>query len=665
MSPLRWAFLSAALLLGAIAPAAAGWSPLGGPVLPVTELQLDRGRPDVLYVNADNHLWKSNDAGATWQSLQPGLGHSVKVFALDPHDRKSIWVWTEDLQLWRSRDAGETWSRRLVTTSNPPSVVQLLVDSVDPETIYRVDEDYNAQQVWVSRDGGASFQAGALLPITTLFAKKSFFVHPERSELLFFGDQGVLTSRDGGQTWNRHGLYHGKGFYYGRPAPSDPNTLYGISLGSGCPVRSNDGGGHWLRLACPRLRGYSYGFSDLEVDPQSASHVWLVSDVSVRELQHWLLESKDGGASWSPPRLMPEGTVVSGGGRLVYAGSAFSSVRDYPERGLSASRDGGRTWTSLAAGISAGYVYRAVVVQRSPDEGDGWRLVAVALAPNLNFGLFRSDGDGKWVQSPGRFSDLAATGGSTAVAVKDDRVATSQDGGVTWTAVPSVPTTSGFLVDAIQPRYLAIHHFVPNHDFGDLVLWMSDDGGATWRRSSNGRERCIPAGGSSLCGFFLALAVDPFDATHRCASVYTVNGAPSWAIDLSTDAGLSWHPTPPVIPAGLPVSALAADPAIPGRFLAGTYYGLFLSEDGGSHWQPWGDLPSDATVYQFVRDERTATWYAATGAEGIYRSLDGGAHWTLLAGAPDLDRPKIAIDPRTPDALIATFKGLGVWQWTP
>jgi photosystem II stability/assembly factor-like uncharacterized protein len=642
--------------------------------MPVTELQLDRGRPDLLYVKADDHLWRSNDAGATWHSLQPGLGHSVKVFALDPNDRRTIWVWTPDYQLWRSRDAGETWSRRLITTSDFPSVVQLLVDSVDPETVYRVDEYYDAQRVWVSHDGGASFQAGAFLPITTLFAGKKFFIHPQRSELLFFGDQGVLTSRDGGQTWSRHGLYHGKGFYYGRPAPSDPDTLYAISLASGCPVRSDDAGAHWLRLACPHLRGYSYGFSDLAVDPQSASHVWLVADVSVREFQHWLLESNDGGASWSPPRLMPEGAVVSAGGSLVYAGSAFSSVLDYPERGLSASRDGGRTWTSLAAGISAGSVYRAFVVQRSPDAADaldaldaddGWRLVALALAPNLQFGLFLSNRGGKWVQSPGRFSDLAATGGSTAVAVKEDRVVRSQDGGVTWSAVPSVPTTGGFLVDAMQPRYLALLHFVPNRDYGDLVLWTSDDGGATWRRSSNGRSRCIPAGGSSLCGFFLAFAVDPFDATHRCASVYTVNGVPSWAIDLSTDAGLTWHPTPPVIADGLPVSALAADPASPGRFLAGTYYGLFLSEDGGLHWQPWGDLPSHAMVYQLVRDERTATWYAATGAEGIYRSLDGGAHWTLLAGAPDLDRPTIAIDPRTPDTLIAAFKGLGVWQWTP
>ncbi len=70
-------------------------------------------------------------------------------------------------------------------------------------------------------------------------------------------------------------------------------------------------------------------------------------------------------------------------------------------------------------------------------------------------------------------------------------------------------------------------------------------------------------------------------------------------------------------------------------------------------------------IRQFARDGRSATWYAATTAHGIFRSQDGGAHWTLLAGAPDHDRPAIAIDPRRPTALLAAFAGQGLWRWTP
>jgi photosystem II stability/assembly factor-like uncharacterized protein len=396
--------------------------------------------------------------------------------------------------------------------------------------------------------------------------------------------------------------------------------------------------------------------------------VWLVEDLFSRGFQHWLFESNDGGESWAPPHLMPEGAVVPAGGSIVYAGSsAFSSVVSYPEHGFSMSRDGGRTWRSLAAGISAGDVFSSFVVQRGPDAGDGWRLLALLRASEPGPGLFRSKGRREWVKSGRHFSELAATGGSTAVAVKDGLVVRSQDGGASWNAVPSAPREAGgLLADAMQPRYLAIHKFVRNDEFGDLFLWTSDDGGATWRQSQ-GRVHCSPGGpgGEGFCGFFVAYAVDAFDATHRYAAAFAFNGVPPWAIYLSTDGGLSWHPSDPGIPPPARIFALAADPASSGRLLAGTSDGLLLSEDGGSHWRSWGDLPSSSAVHQLVRDERTATWYAVTDAQGIYRSLDGGAHWTLLAGAPDLDAPTIAIDPRNPDTLIATFKRLGVWQWRP
>ena len=112
MAPLRWTLMFSALLLVAVGPAAAGWSPLGGPGVPFVELQLDRGSPDLLYVNADSHLWRSDDAGATWRSLQAGLGRAVTAFALDPANRGTIWAWTSKDQLWRSRDAGGTFPAR-------------------------------------------------------------------------------------------------------------------------------------------------------------------------------------------------------------------------------------------------------------------------------------------------------------------------------------------------------------------------------------------------------------------------------------------------------------------------------------------------------------------------------------------------------------------------
>jgi photosystem II stability/assembly factor-like uncharacterized protein len=662
----------AVLLLAAVAPAAASWSPLGGPGEPTVELRFDRARPGRLFAKADGHLWRSDDGGATWRSLQAGLGRAVSAFTLDPANARTLWAWTSDGELWRSRDAGETWSQR----STPPPqflvrVVDLLVDPRDPETIYRVDEvvdqDFRSgEQVSVSRDGGASFQAGPFLPLANLFSspRRNVFVHPERSELLLFGERGLSTSRDGGRSWRVRGRFHGAGFVYGRIAPSAPETLYALAVASGCPVRSDDAGEHWLRLACPRALGYNAGFPDLAVDPQDASHVWLVLDAEDRKFQHWLFESNDGGESWSAPLQIPESSVMPAGGAVLYTDTSIYDNIDPSHTGLSASRDGGHTWTSLVAGISAGDVYRAVVVQRSAAADDGWRLLALAPAVAGGTGLFRSNGGVNWVKvEPGRFSDIVATGGSTAVAVNDGDVDVSQDGGASWSPVSSAPTGSYVLVDANEPRYLAIHEFVANADYGDFVLWTSDDGGTTWSRSGDGRAPCRVWAGIGVCDYFSAYAVDPFDASRRYAALVPQNRPQ--AILVSTDAGLTWHSSEPGIPEHPTVFTLAADPSSPGRLLAGTYLGLFLSEDGGSHWRSWGDLPPGTAVLELARDARTATWYAATRSDGIYRSVDGGDHWTLLAGAPDLDQPTIATDPRTPDGLIAAFNGLGVWQWRP
>jgi photosystem II stability/assembly factor-like uncharacterized protein len=626
-----------------VAPVTAGWAPLGGPGVGSVELQFDPDRPNLLYARADGHLWRSEDAGATWRSLQTGLGRSVGELALDPADPKRVWAWTNGGELWRSGDGGETWSRRFADPL--VSVRQLLVDPSDPETLYRLEpawEDSSfGSRVAVSHNGGASFECGA-----------SFFpaygtrisAHPQRGELLAFTENGLEVSTDDGRTWRLRGRYHGKEFLIGKLAPSHPDTLYAVSAGTYCPVRSDDAGAHWLRLACPRLPKDNFGFDAIAVDPRNARHVWLSAFID----DPWLFESKDGGETWSFRHVMPKGGMVPAGGRVIYTG-------------LSVTRDAGRTWRSLAEGISAGDLRGNFVAQRVPGGNAGLRLVGVSRRS-----LVRSDGGSDWVKLPlQEVVSVAGAGGATVVAVSRHRIVRSEDGGATWSGVASAPPeATDLLSDLTKPLYLALHQFEESDGAAKLFFWTSDDAGATWRRPDEGLPvGCRHLAGSDYCIGISAYAVDPFDATHRWASSEgSIFAFPQ--IFVSTDTGVSWDTAAAGLPGKPLVHALAADPGTPGRLLAGISPGLFLSEDGGEHWRPWGDLPSGAAVHQFAFDERTATWYAATYSDGIYRSLDGGAHWTLLAGAPDLDSPTIAVDPREPTALLAAFGGAGVWRWT-
>ena len=64
----------------AAAPAAAGWEPLGGPAPLGVQLQHAPSAPASLYASVlageyprQSFVWRSDDSGLTWRSLQPGL----------------------------------------------------------------------------------------------------------------------------------------------------------------------------------------------------------------------------------------------------------------------------------------------------------------------------------------------------------------------------------------------------------------------------------------------------------------------------------------------------------------------------------------------------------------------------------------------------------------
>jgi photosystem II stability/assembly factor-like uncharacterized protein len=650
----------ALLALAVTAPVWAGWSPLiGGPGKPAVELHLDPDRPELLYARVPGSLggflWRSLDAGTTWRSLQTGLGHRVSALAVDPGDPRVIWAWTPEGELWRSGDAGETWSRRFASSLLVnPTVIQLLVDPRQPETIYRVEEgrsgDRFGLRVAVSRDGGATFHTGAFLP--PMYYQDPVSVSSRSGELFVFTRKGLAVSADGGRTWRMRGRFH-QGFRAGALAPSDPDTLYALLADSALLVRSDDAGATWRVM--PRLPRSTINYQKVAVDPRNARHVWLSAYPDSN------FESKDGGETWSPPFSMPSTGVVAAGGQALYAGDALS------ETGLSVSLDGGRHWQPKDQGIISGDLH-GLVAQILPDGRR--RLLALTPMNGYHLGLIRSDGGEAWVRLPLRADEIIGAGGSAVVAMAVRGLVRSEDGGVTWSAAaPAPPGASGLLSDLNQPRYLAVRSHVGEEGSGEAFLWTSDDGGASWRFASNGLPAaCGHEASLDYCPGFWGYVVDPFDAKRRWVVSDRSVLAPA-EIFASQDAGASWQ----VLAAGSPllIFDLAADPTVPDRLLAGTYNGLLVSEDGGAHWSRLGQgLPANASVVQLVRDGRDGTWYTVAiqhgnSRGGVYRSTDGGANWTLLAGAPDTSVGGIMVDPTSPDALLAVFPGQGLWRWTP
>jgi photosystem II stability/assembly factor-like uncharacterized protein len=678
------------LALSPVAPAVAGWMQLGGTEQPIVELTLDPVRPGVLYARVitelgleEAYLWTSADGGQTWRSLQPGLLRPSSALAVDPTDTRVLWAWTPESQgvfqgeLWRSGDGGTTWERRY---ASPPTevnhdVLQLLSDPADPQTLFRLDGDADGTRVAVTRDGGATFAAGSPVP----GGSAVLVFHPQRREIFAFSGAGLVASADGGRTWQVRGTYRQLGLATGVMAPSAPDRLYAIPSArpsgiSPCLVGSLDAGARWTRLNTPVLPALRR-CEAVAVDPAAAEHLWLTATAwTPGAFATALVESTDGGHTWSLPRPLPSPylVVVAGVGGELYA----QREGDFTSAGLYRSADGGRTWSRRDTALAAGDLRFGLAAVRRADGST--RVVAIGQR-GLDNALFASiDGGARWKGlSPGEPVSLVAAGGRVLLAVtaggSGQVLLRSTDAGASWEPVPGAPPRpSGFVpapqgfaleVDAVRPEHVATASFDGSVGIaGSVTPWLTDDRGATWRPSASGLPvDCWHVASVDYCPALYAYAADPFGSSRRWLSF----GVPALfsnvpTLFVSDDAGATWR-----APAEQPASPYTylTDPSISGRLLAGTVAGVYESTDGGEHWHPLGlGLPANTLVHQLLRDGASGALYAATVGRGIFRSGDAGATWAELSGEPDVEPPLLALDGST---LLTAFRGQGVWRWTP
>jgi photosystem II stability/assembly factor-like uncharacterized protein len=87
------------------------WRRMGLTRGPVLALAVDPQEPKVVYAGTDAGLFKSTDAGASWQSLQGALeGVRVETLALDPEHQQTLYAGTDRGVYW-STDGGSRCRR--------------------------------------------------------------------------------------------------------------------------------------------------------------------------------------------------------------------------------------------------------------------------------------------------------------------------------------------------------------------------------------------------------------------------------------------------------------------------------------------------------------------------------------------------------------------------
>ncbi len=674
------------------------------------------GDSQVFYASAaQGGLWKSTDGGREWKPLfDEQASQSIGSFALAPSDPNVIYVGGGEantrgnvaigLGIWKSLDAGATWQQ---VWNGRGQIGQMIVHPTNPDIAFAavLGSPFGPSEtrgVYRTLDGGKSWQR-VLFKNADSGASDVVF-DPNNANIVFAGlwqmrrtpwsmtsggpGSGLYRSADGGNTWIQltgAGLPDGDWGKVGvAVAPSNSNRVYAlIEAKEGGLFRSDDAGAKWDRVNSHRsLRQRHWYYTVLTVDPANADVVWFP--------QVPLLKSIDGGKTVSQVKGPHHGDHhdiwidPEQPGRMI----------DGNDGGIDMSFDGGKTWFDAALPLSQ--FYNIDVDDRVPYHVGGTMQ---------DWGT--ASGPSRSLESPGlgggrrgeasALADWMVVGGGEAGDFVYDR---SQPGGIfageysgiitnylegtgqnrMITAYPT--SSSGRPAEQLKYRFQWTAPIAASpHDpkviyHGANVLFRTRDRGATWQAISgdltrNDRSKQQWSGGpitGDLTG------VETYGTIFSIAEAYAASGiiwtgSDDGLVHVSRDDGGSWND---VTPRALPVDA-TIESIEPSRGEAGTAYVvahryrlddfrpyLYRTRDFGKTWQSLTTgLPADLPLWA-VREDPADPDYLYLGTDrGVWFSSDAGQHWRELR----LNLPAATVtdlEAKHGDLVVGT-RGRSIW----
>ncbi|WP_197539374.1 WD40/YVTN/BNR-like repeat-containing protein [Sorangium cellulosum] len=293
---------------------------------------------------------------------------------------------------------------------------------------------------------------------------------------------------------------------------------------------------------------------------------------------------------------------------IVYAGAASGGVWK--------STDGGQSWRALWDEQETLVIGSIAVAQSAPDTvyvGTGeWTPGYAAAGPGE--GVYVStDGGATWARRAAVLARRVArvlvspTTATTVYVAGDQGFERSTDSGTSWATL-----RAGQISDAvIDPTNADVIYIAVRND----GIYKSTDGGGTWNLLGNGPT------GASADWLKLALGTSgahgtEFVAAKRSGALYTsTDGGATWTA-LAGSHGSAPHHTW--------ANLLAVAPDDEAILLAGGVSAQ-RTADGGATWSNLGVLHADHHIAVFA-PSNTSVVYACNDG-GLYRSTDKGATW--------------------------------------
>ena len=577
----------------------------------ISTVRIHPTNPDIVFVAAlgnpftaskERGVYRTTDGGKTWKNvlfcsdlcgaadleLQPGNPNTV--FAAMWHAQRKPWTIISGAReggIYKSTDGGETWNKlagglpnELFGRSN------VAISAASPNRIYALIEAKPGSGLYRSENGGSTWSLvnGSGSIITRPFYYDTLGVDPNNADVVWVGDEGWFKSTDGGRSFRSSPVPHGDNHdVWINPK----NSMYMIQGNDGGANVSLDGGRTWSTQSNqPTAEIYQ-----VAVDNQYPYRVYgaqqdnttvIAPSLSLGNGQDFRVGPGCETGPIMPDKDNPD--IVYGGCKGQFSRQNLNTTDEerYWIGAESLYGNGGDTLIYRFQRVSPMEVspfaphtvyYGSQYLHRSRDGGVTWTKISPDLTAHPE-GTQGPSGEPITRDATGEevYSTLYAIRESPIrkgviwTGSNDGLVYVTQNDGETWTNVTPKDLPPGGRVQNIEPSphkpgtaYVAIYRFL----LGDFApyLYRTDDYGRTWTKLTDGR-----------------------------------NG----------------------IAADEPTRVVREDPDRAGLLYAGTEFGMHISFDNGSHWQPF-QLNLPATP---VTDIRVAH-------QDLIFSTQGRSFWIL------------------------------------
>ncbi len=230
----------------------------------------------------------------------------------------------------------------------------------------------------------------------------------------------------------------------------------------------------------------------------------------------------------------------------------------------------------------------------------------------------------------------------------DGQLYTSTDAGHNWRLLTNFNRQQLFVDHIIvDPRNSKVLYVATHRHKDPGGFFKSTDGGLTWRESPELRNEALHS-------------LTQSEKNPDVLVAGTFNG-----IFRSNDSGETWTPLPTTGTPGLVhVESLAIDPRDANVIYAGTWYLPFKSTDGGRTWRSIKQgIIDDSDIFAINIDPRNPNHLIASACSGIYDTRDAGESWKKIQGIPSQSRRTRAII-QHPSVAGLVFAGTteGFWR---